>query len=1128
MEEMMLDFASDDTSAGFRLHRFEALNWGTFDRKIWNIAPEGQSSLVTGDIGSGKTTLVDGIATLLVPPGKIIYNRTASSDNGSKERSQYSYIRGEHKKKRAEDTRKGEAVYLRDENTYSVLLAYFYNEGFQQQVTLAQVFTIRNHKVDTFYVVSSDELTIDKGFTNFGTEIKTLKDRLNKSANTKVYSTFSEYGSRFRQIFGGLSEEAFILFRDTISTKQIVDLTSFVKSLMLEKSDKTVETIDDLCNNFDNLDHAYNAVVKAKDQIDMLRPIVADGARYRHQEQLLADTILCRRAIPSYFARFEKDLREAKIREMEDDYAKKLRNIESLKESLGKLRQREAILKKNIDAAGGGLLERIEERIIDLEQECDRRKTACEKYQGYLKSINLDPVANEAEFFNTRGFIEGLLEEIELKRKNNNSELFTKKVELKQASERLVAVDTEIKQLVKRKSNITGKSLEIRTAICEALKIDEEDLPFIGELIRVNEDEKEWQGAVERVLHNFGLSLLVSDNLYSKVSTYVDQTNLRGRIVYLRVRKDDGKKSVRDVEPASIVRKLDIKDDSEFYEFLTTRLHEQFSEYICCRSIEEFRKHKMAVTLQGQIKQGHKHEKDDRRAINDSREFILGWNNREKITALEKEVDELFLTKAGLDKKIGVHEGTESDLQEQRDICKKFDSYASYSDIDWQTVVKEIEVQKDKQREIEESSNVIETLKKQLNDVVVDIRQDEKSLENTNTEKGELNANLATEKKALDLAINWIELQYEPVWPALDVTAQEQLPTTKHTLDNIKKHNEELSRHFDTETERWKRQNGNLRDKIIGEMTKYCTKYDTETTDYNASIDSLDEFVRALTILEEEDLPRHLENFHRMLKEQTINGLALLSNELERSRNEIVERINRINVSLKEIEYNPGRYIELVPDRYVDLEISEFNFMVKDCLSGTLGDVDDVYSEERFCKVREIVLRLRQDQPWTKKVTDVRNWFTFAARENLRDDDSEWEVYDDTSGKSGGQKEKLAYTILASALAYQFGLSWGEKQSRSFRFIAVDEAFGRMSEESTRYGLELFKKLNLQFVIITPLQKINIIENYVKNIHYVHNYEGKNSVVRKMSITEYQAKKEQILNDREKVKLAQEVLGDHT
>ena len=41
--------------------------------------------------------------------------------------------------------------------------------------------------------------------------------------------------------------------------------------------------------------------------------------------------------------------------------------------------------------------------------------------------------------------------------------------------------------------------------------------------------------------------------------------------------------------------------------------------------------------------------------------------------------------------------------------------------------------------------------------------------------------------------------------------------------------------------------------------------------------------------------------------------------------------------------------------------------------------------------------------------------------------------------------------------------------------VVIDEAFGRGSDESTRYGLKLFRKLNLQLLIVTPLQKINII-----------------------------------------------------
>ena len=72
---------------------------------------------------------------------------------------------------------------------------------------------------------------------------------------------------------------------------------------------------------------------------------------------------------------------------------------------------------------------------------------------------------------------------------------------------------------------------------------------------------------------------------------------------------------------------------------------------------------------------------------------------------------------------------------------------------------------------------------------------------------------------------------------------------------------------------------------------------------------------------------------------------------------------------------------------------------------------------------------------WTQQSNATPNILGWA------EDGTEKEFYSDASGKSGGQKEKLAYTILASALAYQFGLEWGAVQSRSFRFVVIDEAF---------------------------------------------------------------------------------------
>jgi uncharacterized protein YPO0396 len=253
-----------------------------------------------------------------------------------------------------------------------------------------------------------------------------------------------------------------------------------------------------------------------------------------------------------------------------------------------------------------------------------------------------------------------------------------------------------------------------------------------------------------------------------------------------------------------------------------------------------------------------------------------------------------------------------------------------------------------------------------------------------------------------------------------------------------------------------------------------------------------------------------------LLNVNTIREIANFSSQLSRLRDDIRERVDHINQSLNGIDYNPNRYITLEAETATDLEISEFQGELRTCTENTLtGSEDTQYSEKKFLEVRRVIDRFRgregqidADKRWTRKVTDVRNWFTFAASERWREDGQEHEHYSDSGGKSGGQKEKLAYTILAASLAYQFGLEWGKVRSRSFRFVVIDEAFGRGSDESAEYGLRLFDKLNLQLLIVTPLQKIHIIESHVSSVGYVYNPEGKASQLRNLSIEAYRAEKE--------------------
>jgi uncharacterized protein YPO0396 len=71
----------------------------------------------------------------------------------------------------------------------------------------------------------------------------------------------------------------------------------------------------------------------------------------------------------------------------------------------------------------------------------------------------------------------------------------------------------------------------------------------------------------------------------------------------------------------------------------------------------------------------------------------------------------------------------------------------------------------------------------------------------------------------------------------------------------------------------------------------------------------------------------------------------------------------------------------------------------------------------------------------------------------------------------------------------------------------IDEAFGRGSDESTRFALALFGRLGLQLLIVTLLQKIHVIEPYVSAVGFVDNPQSNNSRLQTLTIDEYQARR---------------------
>ena len=187
--------------AGFRLSRIELCNWGTFDEYAWQLAANGQNTLLTGDIGAGKSTIVDAVTTLLLPANRISYNKAAGAEVS--ERSLRSYVLGYYKSERNEVTGAAKPVPLRDGSKVSVILGVFRNEGYDETVTLAQVFWMRDADAagqpDRFYLTADRALSIADDFRDFGADITALRRRLRGGGGILVHDAFPEYGKDFRR-----------------------------------------------------------------------------------------------------------------------------------------------------------------------------------------------------------------------------------------------------------------------------------------------------------------------------------------------------------------------------------------------------------------------------------------------------------------------------------------------------------------------------------------------------------------------------------------------------------------------------------------------------------------------------------------------------------------------------------------------------------------------------------------------------------------------------------------------------------------------------------------------------------------------------------------------------------------
>lgn len=553
-----------------------------------------------------------------------------------------------------------------------------------------------------------------------------------------------------------------------------------------------------------------------------------------------------------------------------------------------------------------------------------------------------------------------------------------------------------------------------------------------------------------------------------------------------------------------------------------------------------------AMMADGQMKFGKiRHRKDAQRNF-DRREFVLGWDNKAQLQLLKRDLENRQADIRKIEADIIKINNEQAVIEKKQIAIVELRQFEALTELNFPKIAIEIEELKAEENSLKASSGELKILDEAIEKTKKEIDETDKEKNIRTKAIGGLEETMKNYRDDLFTALDKLKAFDEKeklLESFIDDDFEQSVKIWMQNLNKLKIPENLVSetqqnyirdligtvsidaKNIDNTEKKCRdeiQKRGGRRDQSLQEsakigrelekkMQQFKDKYTVEAKDFSISIETnaVEEFIALYQQIKKDGLPAFESKFKKDLRLGTINQFMIFKNELDRQEKDIKGRIERTNGNLEEIPYNktPDTHIKIVPEKVLnDDEIIGFQVDLKQCTSNIIGENTENF-ENKYLEMRKLLDRFmggeETDRKWTEKVTDVRNWYSFGASE-LREDGTEKEYYSDSSGKSGGQKEKLAYTMLAAAVVYQFGLPTNTK---GFKLVVIDEAFGRGSDESTRYGLELFKQMELQLLIVTPLQKINIIENYAQRFHLVVNPTGQNSKINNLTKEEYLAGK---------------------
>ncbi|WP_432515279.1 ATP-binding protein [Kineococcus sp. SYSU DK001] len=1076
----------------------QLVNWGGFDG-YHRIEFDERANLVTGASGTGKSTTLDAYIAVMMNTATAFNGASNDAVTGrarsATQRNPLSYVRGKLDEVLDEQTGKNRDATLRGRdaggnpaNAWSGLAFTFRHTGGRTLTTMRLYFAPASAKdprdvKDHLAVFRGDfDLALVEPFAERRFDHKAMRREFE---GLDFFDSYSRFAATVHPVLGigadGDGSAAMKLLGRIQAGREVASVDQLYRSMVLERP-RTFEAADRAVAHFADLESTYATMKTAEEQITVLGevPRLHEDLSQARRAIDLADALSSSEnsGFALWAARIEARLVEAQER------AAKTRRDEAeagLRRARAERLAAEVRVDENrklLDTHGGGALETLGLQLKAAEQAHSDTAAARRRFAGQtaaLGDVAADREGFEAQQRASARFLQDLPAALEDLEEQGRALAESAGPDLAER-QRLWAE----KRWFARRSDLIPHDLDAtRTAIAQQLGLDPHDLPFVAELLDVRREDEQWRTAAELLLGGFARSLVVDRSLRSTFRRRVDQLRLHRRVQFQFADTD---LPVAELDPATLVGKLRIREDSPYRGWLSAVLPQDFP-HLAVEGPDAFGEDRVRrITRAGQVQNGDRGAHGGQEGLR----AILGFSPAALLVRIEEEV-------AAVDARLAGHQQQQNALTAARaDLLAREKAHQRRTEVRWEDVdtgATAAAVQA-RQREID---SLLAT-----NDQIAALRAERDRLDVAADEarQGEARAQItltAAEKLWGDL----VALQDEVTDQLADLDGR----GVEVTADQAG-HLAELHRRYgiDDTVENFRRVLPKIRQATAEGRTEALAREADAVSrlerafrafqsrwpqpNLGQGVASYEGYREILDDLTRQGLAERAEEFRRQVVSWSGDDLLTLQSVLRQAGADIVNRLAPVNEILAGLPFGPTGdrlHIEVQPQTIA--EVTAFQRELRELAGGTARAANATAVEERFLALRAFIDRIRNVPGNTAErdlLLDVRKHTSVRA---LRVDPATGRtlsIYDHLGGKSGGEVQELIAFIVGAALRYQLGTS--RNALPVFAPVFLDEGFVKSDGEFTARGVNAWRGLGFQLVIAAPLDKVPAIEPLMQRV----------------------------------------------